>query len=69
MDSNTIPANMVALFQQFLASMANREEAKGTSRQETNVDTKEKTKPKKEELSKGHRRILGTGRSLRHHCE
>jgi hypothetical protein len=68
MDSNTIPANMVALFQQFLASMANREEAKGTSRQETNVDTK-KTKPEKEELAKGHRRIMGTGRSLRHRCE
>jgi hypothetical protein len=33
MDINGIPANMVALFQQFLASMANKDETKGISNQ------------------------------------
>jgi hypothetical protein len=48
-DINTIPVNMVALFQQFLASMANKDETKGSGNQERKVDKAEKSKLEKEE--------------------
>jgi hypothetical protein len=48
----TFPANMVALFQQFLASMANKDETKGSSNQERKEDRAEKSKLEEEEPAK-----------------
>jgi hypothetical protein len=48
----TFPANMVALFQQFLASMANKDETKGSSNRERKEDRAEKSKLEEEEPAK-----------------
>jgi hypothetical protein len=47
-----IPANMLELFQQFMASITNKEGAKETATQPTEVTTNEKQKQEKEEPSK-----------------
>jgi hypothetical protein len=51
-DINAIPANMVVLFQQFLASIANKDETKGSGNQEMKEDKAEKSKLEKEESAK-----------------
>jgi hypothetical protein len=49
-DISALLANMVALLQQLLASIANKEEAIGTPWQDADVKMHEKTKTEKKEL-------------------
>jgi hypothetical protein len=47
-DLSALSANMVALFQKFLASIANKEDGKGKSMSQTNEESIEKKKDEKE---------------------
>jgi hypothetical protein len=47
-DLSALSANMVALFQKFLASIANKEDGKGKSMSQTNEESIEKKKDEKD---------------------